>query len=122
MVTKSFKRKKSIEQIRVKYVDDMGLLRAVNLKENLIYCKDFERPLSYHNWTQHFLPRELNKLQDDLEKLVSFSTDHDMKINGLKSSAMIFNKSISMTFLQYCQFQSLEIHLKLLSPISFLGL
>ena len=98
MVTKSFKHKKSIEQIRVKYIDDMGLLRAVNLKENLIYCKDFERPLSYHNRTQHFLPRELNKLQDDLEKLVSFSTDHDMKINSLKSSAMIFDKSRKYDF------------------------
>ena len=98
MVTKSFKRKKSIEQIRVKYVDDMGLLRAVNLKENLIYCKDLERPPSYHNRTQHCLPRELNKLQDDLEKLVSFSTDHDMKINSLKSSAMIFNKSRKYDF------------------------
>ena len=44
-----------------KWVDDFTLLGSLNLKENLIKRTDegeLIRPLSYHEITQHLLPKE----------------------------------------------------------------
>ena len=79
--------------IHLKYVDDLSLTQAINLKECLINNPDPNppRPLTYHDRTNHLLPADSYQLQDQLHQLVRYSEDNQMVISENKCKVMIFN-------------------------------
>ena len=49
------------------------------------------RPLTYHDRTHHVLPTDSYQLQEELNKLVTYSQANHMRINQDKCKVMIFN-------------------------------
>ena len=84
-------KRKPIENIHLKYVDDLSIAQSINLKECLITNTNPIRPFELHDQTNHVLPRDSYSLQQQLNKLVEYSKTHEMKINEKKSKVMIFN-------------------------------
>ena len=65
-ITEPLRNRRPIEKAHMKYVDDLSLLRAVNLRETMEKSALQERPHTLHNRTEHILPDNANKLQEDL--------------------------------------------------------
>ena len=92
-VTEKLGKRTPLENIHMKYVDDLSLAQAVNLKECLLRNPNPypPRPFSYHDRTNHILPSDSYTLQDDLHNLADYAKSHGMIINTTKSKVMIFN-------------------------------
>ena len=77
---------------KVKWIDDMTLCNAVDLKTALVpENRPVPRPLPYHGRTEHRLPRDRNTMQDDLDSLINYTNSHLMAINETKTKAMLCN-------------------------------
>ena len=84
----------------IKYVDDVTLLEATNLKRVLMPNPDPTRPLIYRERTNHILlPNHQTKMQVQLGELEQFTLDNEMKINQDKSKVMIFNNARTVDFM-----------------------
>ena len=92
-------RRLPIEQIKVKYVDDLSMASSVPLKSQLVKSINPVLPASFHNRTGHILPTQNNKLQDKLNDLKTYSENNSMKLNNKKTKIMIFNFSTSRDFM-----------------------
>ena len=77
------------------YIDDLSEAEAVNLKKQLV---------NRYDRTKHILPAG-SILQNNLNRIESFTSINLMKINEKKSKVMMFNKSKNMTFPQSLLFQ-----------------
>ena len=75
----------------MKYVDDLSLAQAIDLRKCLVPNPNPTKPQAYHDRTDHILPSSKYTLQDDLNQLVQYSENHGMKINEKKCKVMIFN-------------------------------
>lgn len=77
----------------MKYIDDMSLAEAVNLKESLVENKDHnpQRPFTFHERTNRRFPPGAYKLQEQLNNLQTYCEENQMKINRNKCNVMIFN-------------------------------
>ena len=104
-ITKSHKNRRPISSTHMKYIDDLSLCVALNLKENLVQNpnKDIPRPLSYHERTGHELPQDKNIIQHEFDKLQALSRDYGMVINQNKTKVMLFNPSKKFDFLPQIQ-------------------
>ena len=85
--------------ISVKYVDDHSCAVRINLKKSLQRDPETrEKPLNFHERTNHVLPHQSNQLQETLNDLHSFTENNMMKINEGKTKIMIFNTSRTFDF------------------------
>ena len=77
----------------MKYVDDLSLVQSLNLRECLVPNPDPNpaRPLAYHDRTHHLLPTDACQLQEEINRLVTYSENNQMRINADKCKVMIFN-------------------------------
>ena len=93
IITDKLNKRKPVLYTHMKYVDDMSILQAMNLKEHLFPnpASDPPRPLAYHDRTNHIFPTELIALQDQLNRLDNYCQENQMKINDKKCKVMIFN-------------------------------
>ena len=87
----------------MKYIDDLSLAIAINLKENLVINPYLQRPLAYHERTGHTLPQEKNIMQQQFNDLASHAKTHKMTINEDKSKVMLFNQGRKYDFLPIIQ-------------------
>ena len=86
-------------ELNLKYIDDLSLLVALNLKKVLI--KDpFERekPLTFNERNQLILPSACNPLQNQLNRLKIFTDRKLLKIKEKKTNIMKFNFSKQLDF------------------------
>ena len=87
--------KRAIPKSKVKWIDDMTICNAVNLKTSVVpEDRPVPRPLPYHGRTEHRLPRRLNPMQDDLDSLRSYTKSYRMALNESKTKAMFCNYRI----------------------------
>ena len=56
-------------------------------------------PLAYHDRTQHVLPNTANVMQTQLDKVVQYSNENDMKLNTDKTKVAIFNTGRKYDFM-----------------------
>ena len=91
VITGKLNKRKPIEKIHLKYVDDISIAQSINLEECLIPNPNPQRPFEYHDHTNHILPNENYNLQDQLNNLNEYCKTKEMKINESKSKVMIFN-------------------------------
>ena len=93
---------KAVNEIHLKYVDDLTLAEAINLPDKLIHVPESERPLPdmFHAKTGHFMPnqKENSIVLQQLIKTKEYADNNDMKINFNKTKAMIFNPCTSIDF------------------------
>ena len=83
LLTGPLNKRKPMEKIHLKFIDDMTAAESINLREKLIKNPDPEpmRPLNYHDRTLHVLPKEASRLQTLLDDTSSYARDHEMRIN-----------------------------------------
>ena len=80
------------------YIDDLSEAEAVNLKKQLMNDPVIRPyPLNRHERTKHILPAG-SILQNNLNRIESFTSINLMKINEKKSKLMMFNKSKKYDF------------------------
>ena len=90
-VTEKLGKRVPLRNIHMKYVDDLSLAQAINLKECLIPNPNPTHPQAYHDRTNHTLPAYTYNLQSDLNDLAHYSESHEMVINTKKCKVMMFN-------------------------------
>jgi hypothetical protein len=107
----------------MKFVDDMTLAGALNLKECLVPNPDVNQPLplAYHDRTQHVLPESNNDMQDQLDRLIQYCKDKSMKINYEKTKVVLFNTARNYDFMPKLSVKK-DIHLEVVEEFKLLGL
>ena len=88
-----------LNSLSLKYIDDLSLLRAFNLKTCLSPDPvDRPRPLTWNERTQHVLLENENPMLEELSSLRLFASDNLMKFKEKTSNVMKFNFSRSYDF------------------------
>jgi hypothetical protein len=108
-ITRAINKRKGIDTNHWKYVDDLTLAEAIDLKKSLEIKKDLVKPLTYHNRTEHILPQDESKLYRQLTELITYSEENDMKINKEKTKFMLFNTANKRDFTPKFEIDGKEI-------------
>jgi hypothetical protein len=92
-ITERAKKRKEITTGHWKYVDDLTLAEALDLKKCLESDSEniLEKPLAYHDRTNHILPSNNSKVQEQLDGINRYAKINEMKINKNKTKVMLFN-------------------------------
>jgi hypothetical protein len=99
-ITQPIRKRKPIDRTKVKWVDDVTLCTALNLKAALVpEDRPVPRPLPYHSRTEHRLPREANQMQTELDNLSRYTDSHRMAISKNKTKTMLCNTRIKWDFI-----------------------
>ena len=94
-ITQPLNKRSAIPKSKVKWIDDMTICNAVNLKTSVVpEDRPVPRLLPYHSRTEHRLPRCRNPMQDDLDSLRRYTNTHLMALNESKTKAMFCNSRI----------------------------
>ena len=109
-ITQPINKRRPISKKKVKWIDDVTLCNAVNLKTALVpEDRAVPRPLPYHARTEHRLPRAANPMQDDLDDLCSYTDGHLMAISKSKTKAMLCNSRTKWDFIPELKLQEDDI-------------
>ena len=92
-------KRKPMEKIHLKFIDDMTVAESIHLKEHLVQNPDLVHPTKYHERTGHVLPKGVSKVQNILDELVTYTRNHQMKINQEKTKVILFNNAVKYDFL-----------------------
>ena len=113
---------KNLNQIHLKYVDDLTLVEAIYLPSNVVSVPETERamPDMYHARTGHALPIEKSNVFKQLKETSKYANTNEMKINYKKTKAMVFNPCTSIDFLPEMVLDNNEI--EVVDEIRLLGL
>ena len=121
--TKVANARKAIKDMHLKYVDDLTLAEAMNLKSELSVenYMIWERPLRFRDRTEHLLPIGASQVQQQLDNLQEYSKVNSMKINHGKTKVMIFNNARKNDFQPKLTVSQIELEvveeMKLLSVV-----
>ena len=85
-------------RMHAKWIDDMTIAEAVNLKDCLIENPSLQHPLPFHERTGHSLPHERSQVQSLLTEVFEYTKKHEMKINESKTNVILFNRSKKFDF------------------------
>ena len=109
--------------LSLKYIDDLSLLTAINLKLNLIPdpCER-PRPFNFSERTQQVLLAEENPMQELLNSLQNFTAVNLMKIKEKKTNIMKFNFSRSNDFPPELAVQGFGDQLQVVKEAKLLGI
>ena len=77
-ITRAINKRREIENKHWKYVDDLTIAEAVDLKTKLKLDEEntLVKPLTYHERTQHILPPENSKVQQQLNEIVLYAEEN----------------------------------------------
>ena len=82
-----------ISSLSLKYIDDLSLLQAINLKLSLAPDTDCRpKPLGYNERTSHVLLPEINPIQQELSDMKTFSNDNQMIEENLCNEVQLLKK------------------------------
>ena len=100
VITNPRRTRKPIEHIHMKFIDDMTVAESIDLKQKLIPNPDLNppRPVNYHDRTGHVLNMGQSQVQVQLNELMEYTKKNEMKINGEKSKAILFNSARKYDF------------------------
>ena len=111
---------KTINEIHLKYVDDLTLAEAINLPEKLIKVPARPRPDNFHARTGHALPLENSNVYKQILKTKEYARKNDMQLNYSKTKVITFNPCTSIDFLPSMKFENDE--LEVVDEIKLLGM
>ena len=99
-ITRAITKRKQIDPKHWKYVDDLTLAEAIDLKTLLEKDTNnvLEKPLTYHNRTEHILPPHKSRVQEQLNDILEYANENEMKINKRKTKVMVFNTARTRDF------------------------
>ena len=85
--------------MHTKYVDDLTLLEAINMKDALV--PDPVRPLpdNYHARLGMILDKSKSKVYSQFDEIQKYANQNDMKLNVNKCKFMVFNPTKNYDFI-----------------------
>ena len=95
------KRLRKINEIHLKYVDDLSIAEAINMSEQLRHVGVEERPQpdAFHARTGHELKPEESRVFNQLSKIQEYADENGMRMNYNKTKLMLFNPCTSKDFM-----------------------
>ena len=113
---------KSVNEIHLKYVDDLTLAEAINMPTQLVEIPPGERtmPDSFHARTGHVLPLDKSKVYQQLQKVETYASENDMKLNYKKTKLIVFNPCKNIDFMPEINIKNNT--LEVVNEIKLLGL
>ena len=95
---------------------------AFNLRECLVPNPDPNQPypLAYHDRTKQVLPDNANMMQIQLNKLIEYCTENDMRINQGKTKVTLFNTARLNDFMPRLSIDG-NTHLEVVEEFKLLG-
>ena len=109
--------------LNLKYIDDLSMLVAFNLKLNLIEDPVHRpSPLNKNERTRHVLPLENKNLQSQLEELEEFTTSKLIKIKERKTHVMKSNFSRTLDFPPELKVKGFNDNVEVISATKLLGI
>ena len=84
---------KEMNEIHLKYVDDMLIAESIKMKEQLdtIPIENRQLPDAFHARTGHYLPLENSKVHSQLIQTKKYAENNQMQLNLKKTKLMLFN-------------------------------
>ena len=104
-----------------KFIDDLTIAVSINLKQCLSESENGPRPLNYHARTGHVLTRDKNPMQDEIDEMVKYASEHEMVVNEDKTKVILFNARRSYDFQPHMILNSDE-PLEVVEEIKLLGI
>ena len=86
------KRLRKINEIHLKYVDDLSIAEAINMSEQLRHVGVEERPQpdAFHARTVHELKPEESRVFNQLSKIQEYADENGMRMNYNKMKLLIY--------------------------------
>ena len=99
------KKKKKFQSptLHTKYVDDLTILEAINMKESLITNPERALPDSYHSRLGLRLDPLKSKVYNQIENIRNYANANEMKLNVKKCEFILFNPTLSHDFVPELQ-------------------
>jgi hypothetical protein len=113
-------KRKPMETIHMKFIDDMTVAESIYLKEKLKNNPEPIQPFQYHERTGHILPKESCRLQNLLSELSEYTENHQMRLNHEKTKVILFNNAVKYDFQPNLTLQN-GSPLKVVDEIRLLG-
>ena len=115
------RRIKDYNKIHLKYVDDLAVAEAINMKTQLKEVPMCERPQpdNFHDRTGHSLQPETSKVYNQLCETEAYAKQNGMKVNYDKTKLILFNPGYSRDFLPKFTMNNDEI--KMVEETKLLG-
>ena len=107
-------------RIHLKYVDDVTLAEAIDLKSKLVCDPDRPQPDNYHARTGQTLPLHQSQVYNQLLATQRYAGENAMKINKKKTQLILFNPAKTLDFMP--EFKLGEDEIELVEEIKLLGL
>ena len=87
-------------EIHLKFVDDLTIAEAIDLKKQLVKLPEESRvqPDTYHARTGHVLPLQNSRVHSQLSDLQKFSVENEMVMNLSKTKSILFNPCQNIDF------------------------
>ena len=99
IITNPLNKRKAIPNIHLKFIDDMTVAEAIDLKSKLVPNPNPPpKPTLYHDRTGIVLGDDQSQVQDLLKELKSFTDVHQMQLNQDKTKVILFNTSRNYDF------------------------
>ena len=117
----SKKHLRTLNEIHLKYVDDLSLAEAVKLnKLQRIPASSRPQPDHFHARTGHTLKPEDSRVFEQLMKTQKYAFENGMKINPKKTKLILFNPSKKIDFMPKFPFN--EENIEVVEKTKLLGL
>ena len=116
----SRKNLKAVNEIHMKYVDDLTMAESINLPAQLVPVPDDQRALPDRTGHGHVLPLKNSKIYKELIRTERYATDNEMKFNHKKSKIMLFNPCTSVDFMPLLELEKNE--LEVVEELKLLGI
>ena len=109
--------------LNLKYIDDLSMLFAINLKKFLIKDQNTRpRPLNHDERTEQTLIKANDEFQGELDDLHKFISSKQMKIKEKKTELMKFNFSNNNDFPPEFKIKGFEENIKVSDETKLLGI
>ena len=105
----SQKKKFSSPTFHSKYVDDLTIAEAINLKETLLPNTERALPDPYHARLGQKLCPEKSKMYEQIGKIQEYASENQMKLNTAKCKFMLFNPTINYDFIPELEIDGREL-------------
>ena len=103
---------KRLNEIHLKYVDDLSIAETVNMKDlGTTPVESRPQPDPFHARTGHVLKPEQSRVYSQLLRTQRYAIDNGMKVNPKKTKLMIFNPAKAYDFMPSFPFNNQEIEL-----------
>ena len=109
--------------LNLKYIDDLSMLFAINLKKFLIKDQNTRpRPLNHDERTEQVLIKANNEFQGELDDLQKFISNKQMKVKEKKTELMKFNFSNNNDFPPEFKVKGFVENIKVTNETKLLGI